>query len=89
MLTVFLDILLVAVTAGNLVLQSFGILDDLLNSENPAVAFLGGGGLEAMLVSAGLEGELVESFLGNQGSVGLIWMSVVFNLASLLNGLPD
>jgi hypothetical protein len=81
MLTVFLDILLVAVTTGNLVLQSFGILDDLLNSENPAVTFLGGGSLEAMLVSAGLERELVESFLGNQGSVGLIWMSVVFSLA--------
>lgn len=70
-LTIILVILLVAVTAADVFLQSLGLFNNLLNCDNPAVSLFGGGGFETVLMRASLERKLVEALLGDLRGIAL------------------
>ena len=70
-LTIFLVILLVAVTTADVLLQSLCLFNDFFDCDNPAVSLLRGGGFETVLMSASLENKLVEAFLGDLRGITL------------------
>ena len=72
-LTVVLHILLVAVLASDFILHCLCLLELLLKCNNPAIALLGGAGLELVDLVTDLDGEDVEPFFGDVGSFVLVY----------------
>ena len=69
--TIFLKVLLVAVTSCHIFLESLGFLSLLLNGDDPAVALLGVGSLELVGVGADLERKDIAALLGHIGDLVL------------------
>lgn len=69
--TELLDGLLVLLRGGNALSSGLGLLDRLLDSDNPAVTLGGVGSLERVLVAVDLEGENNVALLGDLGGIGL------------------
>jgi hypothetical protein len=70
-LTELLQVVLVRVLAGDLVLESLGLLNLLLDGDNPAVALGGRGSLKLVSLALNLERECKGAFLGDVGSLSL------------------
>lgn len=70
-LTKLLDGLLVLLAGGDGLGGLLGLLDDLLEGDNPAIALGGVGGLERVLVAVELEGEDLVALLGDLSSLSL------------------
>ena len=70
-LTILGQVLLVALASSNFVLQRFGLFEFLLKSNDPSVTLFGASSLEAVDVIANLDGEAIEAFLGDIGSLVL------------------
>lgn len=85
--TISLNRLFVAFATSDICLQILGLVDNLLNGNNPTVSLAAGGSFELVGVVANLEGEIGDADLGDSSGLGLEHVSCEM-LESLSGLLP-